>query len=63
MYLTSVVWTYDTFEDYFEIKHELEKYLKGSCELVSDVPFSFKYFLGIAFVSEISPKYKCRQDL
>ena len=29
--LTSVVWTCDTFEDFFEIEHNFEKYLKESC--------------------------------
>ena len=32
------------------------KYLKESCRLSSDEQFSFKYFLNIAFVREISPK-------
>ena len=56
IYLTSVVWTYHTFVNNFTIKYELEKYLKESCLLVSDSPFSFKYFLKIAFVREISLK-------
>ena len=27
--ITSVVWTYDTFENYFEINHKLEKIFQG----------------------------------
>ena len=48
--------------DIFEKKRKLEKItnwkniLKGSCQFVSDQDFSFKYFLKIAFVREVSPK-------
>ena len=34
------------------MKYTLEKYFKGSCEVVSDLLFSFKYFLNIAFVGD-----------
>ena len=34
------------------MKYSLEKYFKGSCEVVSDLLFSFKYFLNIAFVGD-----------
>ena len=44
------------FNNNFEIKHKLGKYLTGSCKLVSDLQFSLKFFLKIAFVWEISPK-------
>ena len=54
--LTSVVWNYHTFENNFGIKHTVEKYLKESCRLNTDEQLSFKYFLNIAFVREISPK-------
>ena len=56
IYLTSVVWTFHTFEDNFEMKHKFAKYLKESCRLSSDEQFSFKYFLEVAFVREISSK-------
>ena len=51
--MASVVWSGDSFKDNFEIKHKLEKYLTGSCYLVSDLHFSFKYFQIFAFVLEI----------
>ena len=54
--MTSVVWTYDTFENNFQINHKFEKYLKGSFQLVSDQHFFFKYFLKNVFAREISPK-------
>ena len=38
------------------MKHTFTKYLKESCRKSSDGQFSFKYFLHIAFVREISPK-------
>ena len=25
------IWTFDTFENYLKIKHEMDTYLKGSC--------------------------------
>ena len=53
--LNFVVLTCDIFENSFEIKHKLEKYLKGSCKLVYDLHFSIKYILKPTFVKEISP--------
>ena len=44
--MTFVVWTCCTFENIFGIKHQLEKYLKGSCELVSDLHFALLVFIG-----------------
>ena len=55
--LTIVVCTCDTFENHFEIKQKFEKYLKGSCWFIFDLHFSFKYYLQINSVFEISPKY------
>ena len=54
--MTTVVWTYDTFENNFEINHKLEKKITESSLFVSDVYFSFKNFLKINFVREISIK-------
>ena len=54
--MMSVVWTYDTFEINFEINHRWEKYFKESSESFSYEYFSFKYFLKIGLVREISPK-------
>ena len=54
--LTYAVWTYDTFENNFEINKRFKKYFKRSSYLVSDEYFSFKYFLKFDFVGEISPK-------
>ena len=45
--MSSVVWTYDTFEINFGINHNFENYLKEICWICSDQPFSFKYFLKI----------------
>ena len=39
---SSVVWTWGTFEDNFEINHKLEKYLKESCLMVSDKHLAVK---------------------
>ena len=50
MFLTSVVWTYNTFANKFGIKQKLEKYLKEICLLQPYKQFSFKYFLKIVFV-------------
>ena len=36
------------------MKDELEKFLKGSCKWVSDLHFSCRYFLKIAFAKNIS---------
>ena len=44
------------FENNFRIKHKFAKYLKGSCGYSNGDKFSFKYFLYIAFVREISPR-------
>ena len=38
------------------MKRKFAKYLRESCRQSSDEQFSFKYFLNIAFVREISPK-------
>ena len=54
--VTSVVWTYDTYENNLGNDYKLKKYLKRSCWLVSDKDFSFKYFLKTVFVREISTK-------
>ena len=53
---TSVVWTCQTFKNNFEIKHKFGKYLMEHCDYSSDEQFSFKYFLNITYVREISPK-------
>ena len=51
-FLTSVVWTYDTFENNSTIDHSVTKYLKKSC-MFDHVPhFSFKYFLKNPLVSK-----------
>ena len=50
MSMTSVVWTYDTFENNLEINHRLEKYFNESSSLDSDEHFSFKFFLKFDFV-------------
>ena len=44
IFLTDVVWTYDTFEYNFEINHRFTKYLKEIYRLGSDEHYSFKYF-------------------
>ena len=56
IYLTNVVWTFQTFENNFGLKQQFTNYLMESCRQNSDEQFSFKYFLNIAFVREISPK-------
>ena len=53
---TSVVWTFDTFQNNFEINYKFTIYLKYRCELDFDPNFSSKYFLIIAFVRGILPK-------
>ena len=50
IYLTSVVWTFDTFQNNSDINHKFTKYLKKNCGLDLDQHFSIKYFLKIAFV-------------
>ena len=52
----SVVWTSDTFESNLRMNHKFTNYLKESCGLDFDEHFSFKNFLKIAFVREISLK-------
>ena len=54
--LTSVVCTYNTFENYLRIRHDFTKYLKKSCGLGSDQYFSFKYFLKNDMPAKISSK-------
>ena len=54
--MRSVVWNFDTYENYSEIKNKFAKYLKGSCRLSFGTHLSFKYFLNIVFVREISLK-------
>ena len=54
--LTSVVWTFHTFESNFGICHKFTYYLKETFELGFDQHFSFKYYVKIALVREISPK-------
>ena len=51
--LKDVVWTNSTFENNFEIIHQLRNYLKGSGEMGSAVRFPFRYFLNIVDVAEI----------
>ena len=54
--LTSVVWNFDAFINNFEITHNFTKYLLEGCVLAFNQHFSFKYFLKIVFVKEISLK-------
>ena len=56
MFLTSVVWTFHTYENNLGVDHTFTKYLKESCVFDFDQRFSFKFFLKIAFIREISPK-------
>ena len=56
IYWMSVVCTCHTFENNFGMKHNFTKLLKESCRKSSDEELSFKYFLNIAFVGEISAK-------
>ena len=49
--MSSVVCSYNTFENNFKINHLLKYYMNEICELLSDQLFSFKYFLKIAFFS------------
>ena len=51
-----VVWTFDTFQNNFEINHEFTKVLEESCQLDFDPHLSYRYLVKIAFVREISPK-------
>ena len=45
-----------SIDNNFGMKHGFAKYLKKICRWSSDEHFSFKYFLNIAFVREISQK-------
>ena len=56
IYLTSIVWTRQTFENNFGMKHKFARYLKGSYRQSSDEHFFFKYFLNIPSLRKISPK-------
>ena len=56
IYLISVVWTGNTFENNIGMKLILAKYLKESCRQSSDEQLSLKCFLNIAFGLKISPK-------
>ena len=53
----SVVWTLDTFENNFGIDPKFTEYLKESFGLDFHKHFSFKYYLKIPFIREISPKH------
>ena len=46
------------FENNFGMNCEFAMYLMESCRLSSDEEFSFRYFLNISFVREISPNYQ-----
>ena len=48
--MISVVWTYDTFENNFEINQRFEEYFKEIFCLVSDEHFSFKYFFQMNLI-------------
>ena len=54
--LDQCCWIWQTFETKFGMKHKFSKYLNESCRKNSDEYSSFKHFLYIAFVREISPK-------
>ena len=54
--LESIVCYSYTFENNLGIRQKFTKYLKESCCLASDQHFSFKCFLGTAFVNKIHPK-------
>ena len=54
--LSSVVWTYASFENNLTIKFTFTRYLQESYESRSDVHFSFKYFSKNSLVSKILPK-------
>ena len=56
IYLTNVIWTCHSSYIYFGINNKFAKYLKESYRKRSDEQSSFKYFLNIAFVKEISSK-------
>ena len=56
MKLTSVVWTYDTFENNFRLNNKITKYLKESFGSGFGEHFSFKYFLKNTLVTKIFPK-------
>ena len=52
--MTSVICTYDTFENNLGINSQIGKKINESSLLVSDEYFSFRYFLKIDFVIETS---------
>ena len=45
--LAGVVWTCQSFENNFGINHNFLKYLKESCEWISDEQFFFQYLKKI----------------
>ena len=52
IYMTSVVWTWNTFENYFGIRPQFTTYWNWNYF----EQLSFKYYLNVAFVREILPK-------
>ena len=48
--MTSVFWTYDTFENNFKSNLKLENYFNEISLSLSDKYFSFKYFQKTDFV-------------
>ena len=46
-FLTSVVWTFVTYEKYFGMNHKFSTYKKESCVLDYSQHFSFKYSLKL----------------
>ena len=55
--LTSVVWTFRTFDDNFQKKHDFTKYLKEIFRISSDEHFSFKFFPTGAFIGKVLLKF------
>ena len=54
IFLTSVVWTYNTFDNNFVINYKLENHLKETCLSVSNQYLSFEYYLNTDSAIEIS---------
>ena len=54
--LIRIIWTLDNFDNNYGINHRFRKKLMESFVLYYDQHFSFKYFLKIPFVREISSK-------
>ena len=54
--LTSLVWTYDTWNSNFGIKHKFKKYLKESCWFSSDQHFLLNFLSKNAHVVKLLPK-------